>query len=113
MKINKELVKGSTAMLVLSVIENGEKYGYQIIKELERLSDATFSMNEGTLYPVLHALEKENFLEARWEETESARKRKYYRITEKGARELAAKKREWGAFSAAVDKVLGGGVCYA
>lgn len=113
MKINKELVKGSTALLVLSVINGKEMYGYQIIKELERLSDATFSMNEGTLYPILHALEKEKLLEAYWEETESARKRKYYRITDKGVKELASKRQEWNAYASAVKKVLEGGACYA
>lgn len=113
MKISKELIKGSTAMLVLSVIRGKEMYGYQIIKELERMSDATFSMNEGTLYPVLHALEKEKLLESYWEETESARKRKYYRITEKGIKELAAKQREWKTYATAVNKVLQGSSCYA
>ncbi len=112
MKLSKELVKGSTAMLVLSVLERREMYGYQIIKELETLSDGTFSLNEGTLYPILHALEEEKLLEARWEDTPSARKRRYYRVTDKGLKELAGKKAEWQIFSSAVDKVLVGRVCY-
>ena len=62
MKLNKELVKGSTAMLVLSVLEKQDMYGYQIIKTVALLSDDVFSLNEGTLYPILHALEKNEFV---------------------------------------------------
>ncbi len=109
MKISKELSKGSTGMLVLSVISRGEMYGYQIIKTVEMMSENVFQMNEGTLYPILHALEKEDFLSSRWVESEeNGRKRKYYKITEKGLKELASQKQEWEAYSTAVSKVLGG-----
>ena len=101
MKISKELAKGSTGLLVLSVISKTDMYGYQIIKTLEVMS------NEGTLYPILHSLEKEGSLESYWCEAEG-RKRKYYKITESGLAELADKKREWQSFSGAVSKVLGG-----
>lgn len=107
MKISKELIKGSTAMLVLSVVSKREMYGYQIIKELEVMSDGTFSMNEGTLYPILHAFETEKFLESYWEDTDSARKRKYYKITDKGIKELQRRKEEWTEYSYAVNKVIG------
>jgi transcriptional regulator, padR-like family len=82
-------------------------YGYQIIKTLEVMSENVFSLNEGTLYPILHSLEKEGSLESYWCEAEG-RKRKYYKITESGLAELADKKREWQSFSGAVSKVLGG-----
>ena len=108
MKFSKELVKGSTAMLVLSVLSGGAMYGYQIIKELGAASEDAFSLNEGTLYPILHALEEEKYLEAYWEKSASARKRRYYRITERGIKELERQKTEWKEFSAAVGKVLGG-----
>ena len=68
MSVNKELVKGSTSMLVLGVLEEKEMYGYQIIKELEQRSETVFSLKEGTLYPILHVLEQDGFLEAYWEE---------------------------------------------
>ena len=103
MKISKELAKGSTGLLVLSVISKTDMYGYQIIK----MSENVFSLNEGTLYPILHSLEKEGSLESYWCEAEG-RKRKYYKITESGLAELADKKREWQSFSGAVSKVLGG-----
>lgn len=95
-------------MLVLSVLNNGEMYGYQIIKELETLSDSTFKLNEGTLYPILHSLENEKYLESKWEDTDSMRKRKYYRITKKGEEELRERTAEWKVFSFAVGKVLEG-----
>ena len=107
MKISKELAKGSTGLLVLSVISKTDMYGYQIIKTLEVMSENVFSLNEGTLYPILHSLEKEGSLESYWCEAEG-RKRKYYKITESGLAELADKKREWQSFSGAVSKVLGG-----
>ena len=69
MSVNKELVKGSTSMLVLGVLEEKEMYGYQIIKELEQRSETVFALKEGTLYPILHVLEQDGFLEAYWEDT--------------------------------------------
>ena len=107
MKINKELTKGSTAMLVLSVISKGDMYGYQIIKVIGTSSDSVFEMHEGTLYPILHALEKDKCLASYWCEAEG-RRRKYYKITDKGLIQLAEKEKEWKEFSTAVGKVLGG-----
>ncbi|MFR5876431.1 MAG: PadR family transcriptional regulator [Eubacterium sp.] len=105
MRYSKELLKGSTSTLVLSVLENKDLYGYRIIRELEIRSENAFEMSEGTLYPILHALEKEKMLEAYWNEVDG-RKRKYYHITKKGKKELAAKKEEWNSFSANVNRVL-------
>lgn len=107
MKVSKELAKGSTALLVLNVISKRDMYGYQIIKTIEKESEEVFSLNEGTLYPILHSLESEKCLEAYWCEAEG-RKRKYYKITTKGLKELEGKKQEWKTFSTAVSRVLGG-----
>ena len=68
MKISKELIKGSTAMLVMSVLKKNDMYGYKIIKELELQSESVFDLIEGTLYPILHSLEVENLLVSYWEE---------------------------------------------
>ncbi|MDE6412575.1 MAG: PadR family transcriptional regulator [Eubacterium sp.] len=105
MKYSKELLKGSTSTLVLSVLQNNDLYGYRIIRELEIRSENAFEMSEGTLYPILHALEKEKFLESYWKEVDG-RNRKYYHITKKGTKQLLAKKEEWNSFSANVAKVL-------
>ena len=106
MKISKELIKGSTSMLVMSVLKGKDLYGYIIIKELELQSESVFELKEGTLYPILHALEEENFLESYWEECDG-RKRKYYHLTHKGEKQLTEKQQEWKVFSKSVEKVLG------
>uniref|UniRef100_UPI004029D0E1 PadR family transcriptional regulator n=1 Tax=Eubacterium sp. TaxID=142586 RepID=UPI004029D0E1 len=105
MKISKELISGSTTMLVLSVIKNEDMYGYKIIRELEVRSEYAFSFKEGTLYPILHALEKERLVESYWV-TADGRKRKYYHITKKGAKRLEEKEEEIKEFSVSVSKVL-------
>ena len=107
MKISKELAKGSTAMLVLSVLAEEEMYGYRIIQEISARSEEVFSMNEGTLYPILHAMEKEGMLESYMAESEVGRKRRYYKITPGGLLYLKEKKAEWRLFAASVDKVIG------
>lgn len=106
MNIKKELTKGSSALLVLSVLENEEMYGYQIIKEIEKRSEDVFSFKEGTLYPILHAFEKDNYVVSYWTESEQGRKRKYYKITDKGRKVLVTSKKEWEAYSTAVKKVI-------
>ncbi|MDR0263234.1 MAG: helix-turn-helix transcriptional regulator [Sphingobacterium sp.] len=109
MAVNKELLKGSTAILLLTVLNKKEMYGYELIKEIERSSEGVFSMKEGTLYPILHTLEAEGWLEAYWS-THDGRKRKYYRITERGRNQLQEKTKEWVQFRTAVDRVIGEGL---
>ena len=109
MNISKELAKGSTALMVLSVLSKENLYGYQIIRTVANLSDDVFQMNEGTLYPILHSLEKNGMLESYWSEaSETVRRRKYYKITDKGLKELSKQNKEWKEYSTAVSKVLGG-----
>ena len=99
---------GSVSMLVLALLKEKEMYGYQIIEELDRRSSHVFQMKEGTLYPVLHGLEKDKLVSAREAVTEKGRTRRFYAITEKGLRALEAKKAEWNAFSSAVTAILAG-----
>ncbi|MFD1774664.1 PadR family transcriptional regulator [Paenibacillus rhizophilus] len=106
--MNRELMKGSTATMLLMLLNSRALYGYELIKELERKSEGTFALKEGTLYPILHAMEGEDWVQAYWETVEG-RKRKYYQITDKGKRILEEKKREWALFRNAVDSVLGNG----
>lgn len=107
MNIKKELTKGSSSLLVLSVLENEDLYGYRIIKEIEERSENLFSFKEGTLYPILHTFEKDGFVESYWTQ-EGGRKRKYYHITKKGKKLLKDSKEEWNAYSDAVSKVIHG-----
>lgn len=103
----KSPLPGSTTMLVLALLKNREMYGYEIIEELERRSNQVFKLKEGTLYPILHGLEKDKLVTARQAEATSGRVRRYYRITKEGLRALDEKKEEWSVFSDAVTAVLG------
>ena len=106
MKISKELLKGSTALMVLRVIAEEDMYGYRIIREIQSRSRDTFKLNEGTLYPILHMLEKEGHLTSYEGQSETGRCRRYYRITVKGQLHLATRMQEWQVFSEAVTMVL-------
>ena len=106
-KVNKELLKGSTTMLILEMLKNENMYGYQMIKKLSEKSEDVFELKEGTLYPILHGLEEEGLITSYWDET-TAKKRKYYSITEKGKKQLKEKKEEWKIFSNGINKVIGG-----
>ena len=107
MKISKELIKGSTSMLVLSLLEKENMYGYQMIKELSRKSKNLFELKEGTLYPILHNLEQKNYISSYWDNT-GTKKRKYYSITKEGKKHLKERKEEWASFSSGINEVMGG-----
>ena len=109
MKFDKGLMAGSSTMLILSLLEGADMYGYQMIEELSRRSNDTFQMKEGTLYPILHALEKEKCLTSYQQEAPTGRMRKYYRLTKKGKNLLDEKREEWAAFRQGVDQVLSDG----
>ncbi len=104
---SRELLKGAADTLVLSAFAEGEKYGYQVVKELERRSEGFFCLKEGTLYPILHRLEKQGLLAARWESMPSGSERRYYSLTARGERALSDKLTEWQSFVQAVGRVTG------
>ena len=108
MKINKELMKGSTSILILSLLENEDMYGYQIAQSLKKKSDDIFDLKEGTLYPMLHGLENENAIESYWFDADNGKRRKYYKITKEGRKLLKHKKAEWQTYTKAVNSVIGG-----
>lgn len=107
MKINKELIKGSTSIMILSMLCRKDMYGYQMIQELKVMSDNTFELKEGTLYPLLHSLENKGAVEVYWYDTEDGRRRKYYKITEDGKEMLDAKRKEWSIYTQAVNNIIG------
>ncbi|MHB8073942.1 PadR family transcriptional regulator [Desulfosporosinus fructosivorans] len=108
MAIDKSLLNGSTTMLILKLLDETDMYGYQIIEELSKRSNNAFELKAGTLYPLLHTLERKNMLTSYEETTENARVRKYYSITTNGRKHLKEKKEGWKAYTAAVDDILGG-----
>ena len=95
-----------TKLLVLSLLANEDMYGYQMIVELARRSNRTFEMKEGTLYPVLHGLEKDGYVEAYQQEAPTGRMRKYYHLTRKGGVALKTEEEAWQSYSGAVNAVL-------
>ena len=95
-----------TQLLVLSLLSGEDMYGYQMIVELARRSDHTFEMKEGTLYPVLHGLEKNGYVEAYQQEAPTGRMRKYYYLTRKGGAMLRTEAEAWQSYAGAVNAVL-------
>ncbi len=108
MRVSKELLKGSTVILVLSLLEQEPMYGYQMTKEIEKKSSGIFTFKEGTLYPILHSLEADGMIISYWWGNEGGRQRKYYQISDKGKRFYKDKKQEWATFRSAVDRVIAG-----
>ncbi|MEI6462699.1 MAG: PadR family transcriptional regulator [bacterium] len=106
MNISKELLKGTTKIMVLSVIGDNELYGYQIIKLLKERSANVLKMGEGTIYPILHFLESEKYLSSRWEKMDNGMKRKYYSLTERGKKLLKESLNEWKDFTNVVNTTL-------
>ncbi|WP_409290366.1 PadR family transcriptional regulator [Peribacillus sp. SCS-37] len=104
---NRELVKGSTSLIILQLLGERDMYGYQLVKELEKRSNLHLSVKEGTLYPALHKLEKQQYIHFYWEKKEKGADRKYYRITEAGREMLAEKQREWKQFVKVMNLVIG------
>jgi DNA-binding PadR family transcriptional regulator len=95
MTIGKDLVAASATPLVLSILSEGESYGYAILKRVDELSGGELQWTDGMLYPVLHRLERSGYVKASWGKSESGRRRKYYRLTDRGADELAEQRRQW------------------
>jgi len=97
--IAKELVAASTEPLILSLLSKGESYGYALIQEVKRLSGEKIEWTDGMLYPVLHRMEREGWISARWGESETGRKRKYYSIKMDGHKALKTQREQWSAVS--------------
>ena len=106
MKIEKSLLSGSTPMLILALLSDGDKYGYEMIEQLAQRSDNTFQLKEGTLYPLLHVLEQEGLVQCYTKAAPNGRTRKYYRLTDAGRGRLEEKTAQWREFSAGVNAVL-------
>ncbi|WP_407655213.1 PadR family transcriptional regulator [Alicyclobacillus dauci] len=105
--MDKELLKGSTPIVVLSLLQTRPMYGYEMMKRIEALTNGVLAFKEGTLYPILHQLELLGYVHSTWSSESGERRRKYYAITDEGQAHLAAKRREWSQFRTAIDKVIG------
>lgn len=97
--MNKELLKGSIDILLLSLIEKEDLYGFLIAKRLKEKSNAFYEMGEGTLYPALQRLEKQKLIKGYWGDSDSGARRKYYAITEAGKKALADRCSQWDSLN--------------
>ena len=106
----RELLKGSTETLLLSLLADQSMYGYQLVKEMEKRSSGYFRIKEGTLYPALHRLARDRLVEGVWEASPNGQNRRYYHITTKGREKLESMLGEWDLFTKAVNLVTYPGV---
>ena len=104
MNIDKDLVAAMSTPLVLAILLEGPSYGYAILKRVRELSSGDLEWTDGMLYPLLHRLERSGSVESEWRESEAARRRKYYRVTEAGRAQLAEQRRQWTT----ANRTLGG-----
>lgn len=100
------LLQGTLDLLILHALQRGSMHGYGIAQTIHLLSDEVLKVEEGSLYPALHRLELHGAISARWGLSENNRKAKYYSITAKGRKAIAAEQDTWERLSAAVDRVL-------
>jgi PadR family transcriptional regulator PadR len=107
MNADRELLKGNTPTLILTVLSDGPRHGYAIAHEIEKRSGDVLKFKHGTLYPALHALELDGLIAGAWEHA-GERPRKVYRITASGQGELEKRLKAWKSFSTAINNVVEG-----
>lgn len=105
---SKKLVAASSEPLVLSILAQGESYGYAIIQRVRQISKETLQWTDGMLYPILHRLERNGLIAAHWQEGDSGRRRRYYRLTRDGKKALIEEKRQWESVHATLAELWGG-----
>lgn len=105
MKIAKDLVAASAVPLVLAILAESESYGYAIIRKVHELSHGDLEWSDGMLYPVLHWLEENDYVRARWRVAETGRRRRYYSITARGRAQLTEERRQWQAVDATLRNI--------
>jgi len=101
----KELVAASTEPIILSLLSKGESYGYALIQEVKQLSGDKIEWTDGMLYPVLHRMEREGWIQSRWGEAENGRKRKYYSLKTDGKKALKEQRAQWVTVSTVLKRL--------
>ena len=104
--MDSELLKGTLSLLMLSLLSRKPMYGYEIAATVHSDTDGSFTWREGSMYPSLHKMEAEGLIVGEWEEKETGRKRRYYRITKKGKAALGEKVQSWTELCQAVNRIL-------
>ena len=103
---NPDMLRGTVELLVLTALSRGRRHGFGIARWLEEISDDELQLEEGSLYPALHRMERRGWLEAEWGISEKKRQVKLYRLTARGRARLRSETAGWTAFAAAVARVL-------
>ena len=106
---DRDLLRGNIPTLILAVVSEAPLHGLAIARDINRRSENVLQLKQGTLYPALHALERDGWITGEWEIPDSDRPRKVYTITEAGTTELARRMRAWGKFAAAMQSVTRSG----
>ena len=105
--LDRELKRGSTEMLILALVEDRPRHGYEIAKLVEQRSDGALQFHVASLYPLLYRLEKRGLINGRWVEKAGQRRRRYYKLTAAGQKTLTDQRLTWKDFFAALDRVAG------
>ncbi len=95
MALSKDLVAASASPIILTLLTKSDSYGYAIIEEVRKLSGGRLEWTDGMLYPILHRLEQKQLIQSYWQHAETGRRRKYYKITRTGEKELKQRQSEW------------------
>ena len=98
--------QGTLDMLILQILSIGPAHGYAVAQRLDQISRAVVQVNQGSLYPALHRLEKKGWIDSEWAVSENNRRAKYYRLTTAGRRQLGRETEDWARFAGAVDLIL-------
>ena len=108
MKLDKELLKGATETVVLAVLAVEPSHGYQLVQLLQRRSEGIFEFGEGTLYPLLYKLEAKGWIRGAWEAGDGRRRRRVYRVTSRGRRQLEKRTEQWAGLARGMTLILKG-----
>ena len=101
-----DLLPGTLDLLILRTLQTGALHGWAISERIQQVSEDVLQINQGSLYPALHRLEHQGWIEAEWAVSELGRRAKYYQLTATGRRQLAVEAREWERMSAAIGRVM-------
>lgn len=105
MRIERELMRGAGPVAVLKLLEEGPKYGYELVEALSEQTGGVLDMGQSTLYPLLYNLQSQGLIRPSWQEADSGRKRKYYSLTAKGKKRLASDTAQWVAVTSAMQSL--------
>ena len=101
-----DVLQGTLDMLILKIVALGPVHGYGISQRIRQISNEALQVQQGSLYPALHRLEKRDWLEAEWGESENGRQAKFYRLSEKGRQQLVEEEDSWGRLSQAITLIM-------